>query len=84
MSYLTEIVQQIEVIQKAIIKLDIEKAWKKNPVGTVITRKDGHKYKKVSETGNSNQDWKLVTEGKNKREETEEERTKNGEQGVQK
>ena len=53
----------------------------KHPVGTVITRKDGRKYKKVSETGNSNQDWELVTGDKNKREETEEERNKNGKQG---
>lgn len=59
---------------------DIEKS-KKHPVGTVVTRQDGQKYKKVSETGNSAQDWKLVTGDKNKREETEEERTKNGEQG---
>jgi 8-oxo-dGTP pyrophosphatase MutT (NUDIX family) len=43
----------------------IEKAWKKSPIGTVATRKDGKKYKKVSETGNSKTDWKLVTQDKN-------------------
>ena len=42
----------------------IEKAWKKHPIGTIITRKDGQKYKKVSETGNSAQDWKLVSKDK--------------------
>ena len=81
MSYLSEIVQQIEIIQKSIIKQDIEKAWKKHPIGTVITRKDGRKYKKVSETGNSNQDWKLVTGDKSSPEEDSEKRTKNDQQG---
>ena len=42
----------------------LEKAWKKHPIGTVITRKDGQKYKKISETGNSTQDWKLVSKDK--------------------
>ena len=59
-----------EVIRKAImagiIPLEqiIEKAWKKSPIGTIATRKDGKKYKKVSETGNSKADWKLVTQDK--------------------
>lgn len=63
--------QSKEAIQKAylsgIISEDqIEKAWTKHPIGTVITRKDGQKYKKVSETGDSAQDWKLVTKDKTK------------------
>jgi hypothetical protein len=44
----------------------IEKAWKKHPIGTTITRKDGQKYTKVSETGNSDQDWKLASKTKTK------------------
>lgn len=76
-----------QVINKAIgagiIDVDfiIEKAWKKHPVGTVMTRKDGRKYKKISETGNSNKDWQLVTDAKNKTEESTQKRTKSGEQG---
>lgn len=42
----------------------LEKAWKKQPIGTVTTRKDGKKYRKVSETGNMDQDWKLVNKDK--------------------
>jgi ADP-ribose pyrophosphatase YjhB (NUDIX family) len=42
----------------------LEKAWKKQQVGTIVTRKDGRKYKKVSETGNTAQDWKLVSKDK--------------------
>lgn len=42
----------------------IEKAWKKQPIGTVTTRKDGQQYRKVAETGNTDQDWKLVTKDK--------------------
>lgn len=42
----------------------LEKAWKKQPIGTVTTRKDGKKYRKVSETGNMDQDWKLVSKDK--------------------
>lgn len=58
-----------ELIQKAInLGLlsddDIEKAWKKHPVGTVVTRKDGKKYRKISETNNSKQDWVEVKDGK--------------------
>ena len=64
MSYINEIASNIVTLEKAIIKQDIEKAWKKHPVGTVITRKDGRKYKKVSETGNMDQDWKLVSKDK--------------------
>lgn len=42
----------------------IEKAWKKQPIGTVTTRKDGQQYRKVAETGNTDQDWKLVSKDK--------------------
>ena len=42
----------------------LEKAWKKQPIGTVTTHKDGKKYRKVSETGNMDQDWKLVSKDK--------------------
>jgi hypothetical protein len=38
----------------------IEKAWKKSPIGTIVTRSNGQKWKKVSETGNKDQDWQLV------------------------
>lgn len=41
----------------------IEKAWKKHPIGTVTTRKDGQQYRKVSETGNTEQDWQPVKRG---------------------
>lgn len=54
-------------IQKAIntiLEANIEKAWKKQPIGTITTHKDGKKYKKVSETGNVKVDWKLVTQDK--------------------
>lgn len=39
---------------------DIEKAWKKHTIGTVTTRKDGQQYRKIAETGNVEQDWKLI------------------------
>lgn len=78
---LIKLSERIVILEKAIIKQDIEKAWKKHPVGTVMTRKDGRKYKKVSETGNSNKDWQLVTDAKNKTEESTQERTKSSEQG---
>lgn len=42
----------------------LEKAWKKQQIGTVVTHKDGKKYRKVSETGNKDQDWKLVSKDK--------------------
>jgi len=42
----------------------IEKAWKKHPIGTTVTRKDGQKYIKVSETGNSDKDWELANKSK--------------------
>jgi len=58
-------------LQKAMLELfgntvdyDIEKAWKKSAVGTVVTHKDGTKYKKVSETGDAKQDWQLVKKDK--------------------
>lgn len=50
-------------IEKAISDL-LEKAWKKQPIGTISIHKDGRKYKKVSETGNVKVDWKLVTQDK--------------------
>ena len=59
---------------------DIEKA-KRHPIGTIVTRQDGQKYKKVAETGNSRQDWKLVAKDKTNSEESTKERTKGGEQG---
>lgn len=43
---------------------DLQKARTKHSVGTIITRKDGQKYKKVSETGNSRQDWQLIKKDK--------------------
>jgi mutator protein MutT len=56
-----------KAILQGIVPLDmIEKAWKKHPIGTTITRKDGQKYTKVSETGNSDQDWKLASKTKTK------------------
>lgn len=76
-----DIVREIEIVQKGILRQEVEKAWNKYPIGSVITRKDGRKYKKVSETGNSNKDWQLVTGDKNQREEAKEERIKNGKQG---
>ena len=42
----------------------IEKAWKKSAVGTVVTHKDGTKYKKVSETGDAKKDWQIVKKDK--------------------
>lgn len=42
----------------------IEKAWKKSPIGTITTRSNGQKWKKVSETGNKDQDWQLVSKPK--------------------
>jgi 8-oxo-dGTP pyrophosphatase MutT (NUDIX family) len=42
----------------------IEKAWKKQPIGTVTTRKDGQQYRKVAETGDMDKDWKLVSKDK--------------------
>jgi mutator protein MutT len=42
----------------------IEKAWKKSPIGTIVTRSNGQKWKKVSETGNKDQDWQLVSKPK--------------------
>jgi len=53
-------------IEKAILDL-LEKAWKKQPIGTISTRKDGKKYRKVSETGDMKVDWKLVTDPKQKK-----------------
>ena len=37
----------------------IEKSWKKHPIGTVVTRKDGNKWRKISETGNTEKDWEI-------------------------
>lgn len=42
----------------------IEKAWNKSPIGTITTRSNGQKWKKVSETGNKDQDWQLVSKPK--------------------
>jgi hypothetical protein len=39
---------------------DIEKAWKKQAIGTTTTHKDGTKWRKQSETGNAKQDWVQV------------------------
>lgn len=50
-----------ELVTKIV---DIEKSWKKQPIGTIVTHSDGKKYKKVSETGNSAKDWQLVTKDK--------------------
>lgn len=44
--------------------LNIEKSWVKQQIGTVVTHKDGQKYRKVSETGNPAKDWQLVTKDK--------------------
>lgn len=55
-------------IEKAILDL-LEKAWKKQPIGTISIHKDGRKYKKVSETGNEKVDWRLVTDPKQKKQE---------------
>jgi hypothetical protein len=52
------------IINETQYSILIEKAWKKQPVGTIVTHKDGKRYKKVSETGNMDQDWKLVSKDK--------------------
>lgn len=57
MSKLLEIVDKISILEKALIKQDIEKAWVKKPIGTEVTRKDGKKYRKIAETGNEKADW---------------------------
>lgn len=73
-------IYESDELKKAISKMfgsdDINKALgigteakkgvdeKKKTIGTISVRKDGKKYKKVSETGNATQDWKLVTEDK--------------------
>lgn len=54
-----------DVLQKAylqgVLGEDvIEKAWKKHPIGTTVTRKDGHKYTKISETGDTDKDWQMA------------------------
>lgn len=53
-------------IQGAIGDDVIEKAWKKHPIGTTVTRKDGKKYTKISETGDTDKDWKLAADSKDK------------------
>lgn len=57
MSKLLEIVDKISILEKTLIKQDIEKAWVKKPIGTEVTRKDGKKYRKIAETGNEKADW---------------------------
>lgn len=64
MSRLHEIVNEIKVIEKSLIEDDIVKSWKKKPIGSVVTRKDGKRYAKVSETGDASKDWVLETEVK--------------------
>lgn len=80
MSELFQIIEDITILEKFILKQEIEKSRKKYPIGTIITRKDGNKYRKISETGSSNKDWKLVTENKDKDKEDKEERIKNDKQ----
>lgn len=64
--------EEVSPIQKAyligLISQDvIEKAWKKHPIGTVTTRKDGKQYRKVGESGDVEKDWQLIIkEGKDK------------------
>jgi ParB-like chromosome segregation protein Spo0J len=55
------------LINEEQYNLLLEKAWKKQPIGTTVTHKDGKKYKKVSETG-TKQDWQLVTKDKSSKE----------------
>jgi hypothetical protein len=51
----------MKAFQAGLISLDdIEKAWKKQPVGAVVTHADGSKWRKRSETGDPKQDWELV------------------------
>lgn len=66
MNRLNELVEQITILEKALIKQDLEKSWVKKPIGTEVTRKDGKKYRKVSETGNSKADWVEVKSNKEK------------------
>jgi len=53
-----------KIINETQYSILLEKAWKKQQIGTVVTHKDGKKYRKVSETGNKDQDWKLVSKDK--------------------
>lgn len=43
---------------------EIEKAWQKKPIGSVVTRSNGKRYAKVAETGNADQDWVLESQAK--------------------
>lgn len=52
------------LISESQYNILLEKAWKKQQIGTVVTHKDGKKYRKVSETGNRDQDWQLVSKDK--------------------
>lgn len=61
MKKLTTLVGRIYEAEKELINSEIEKSWKKEMVGTVKEHKDGKRYRKVSETGNTAQDWKLVS-----------------------
>lgn len=55
--------KEINIINKSE-EDDLQKAWESAKIGEVRTHKDGKKYRKVSQTGNSRQDWKLVTKDK--------------------
>lgn len=53
------------IIQKIFEEeASFNKAWVKEKVGTVVTHKDGKKYRKVSDTGNPKTDWQLVKQEK--------------------
>lgn len=57
---------KIQSIIQKIIKEEsyiIEKAWKSYPIGTVVTRKDGKKYRKVSNNG-TEKDWVIEKQDK--------------------
>ncbi len=63
-SNLRQIADKIINIEKSIIINDIEKSRRKRSIGEVVTRKDGKKYRKIAETGDSSKDWKLVSDKK--------------------
>ena len=66
MSRLSEIVNEIKVIEKSLMRGDIEKAWTKHQIGQEVQHKDGTKWRKISDTGDSSKDWQMVTNSKDK------------------
>lgn len=58
MGKIQDLIQKIQQLESN----DIEKAWKKASIGEISIRKDGKRYRKVTETGNPDKDWELVSD----------------------